>query len=96
MTTNRRLTTRQTAATIGINLGSLVVLRSRGSRFYDPSFPPMVNQTFDEAAILEWKNASDRRPAQSSSPAQTPLVDSTGTLSDRRTTIDRRNLSRPT
>jgi hypothetical protein len=56
---NGRLTMRQTAANIGTNLGHLVLLRSKGSMLFDPTFPPMVGGTFDEAAISAWKKRRD-------------------------------------
>ena len=55
----RRLSPRQTAAAIGTNLGHLVLLRAKGSMLFDPTFPPMVDQTFDEAAISAWKKRRD-------------------------------------
>jgi hypothetical protein len=61
--TSRRLTIRETAAAIGTNLGGLLKLRSKGARLYDPTFPPMVNQTFDEAGVLSWKAARDAKAA---------------------------------
>ncbi len=57
----RRLTMQQTAAAIGTNLGTLIQLRAKGARLYDPSFPPMVGGNFDEAAIMAWKTARDER-----------------------------------
>lgn len=56
---NGRLTMRQTAAAIGTNLGTLLLLRAKGSMLFDPTFPPMVDQTFDEAAISAWKKRRD-------------------------------------
>jgi hypothetical protein len=57
----RRLTMQQTAAAIGTNIGGVIKLRSKGATLYDPTFPPMINSTFDEAAVLAWKATRDAK-----------------------------------
>lgn len=59
----RRLTMQQAAAAIGTNLGQLIQLRAKGSKLFDPSFPPMHGGHFDEAAVMAWKTARDERGA---------------------------------
>ena len=61
MLTPRRLTMSQTAAAIDTNLGGVILLRSKGSKTCDPTFPPMIGGTFDEAAVLVWKAARDAK-----------------------------------
>ena len=58
-----RLTMQQTAAAIGTTLGQLILLRAKGSKLFDPSFPPSIGGNFDEAAIMAWKTARDERGA---------------------------------
>lgn len=56
---SRRLTHREVAATLGINLGELARLRSKGSRQHDSTFPLPVGGLFIEAEILAWKKSKE-------------------------------------
>jgi hypothetical protein len=82
---SRRLSFRDTAAVLGINLGDMIKLRSNGARNFDPSFPQQTNATFDETEILAWKAARDNRQT-----ANTPPSPPTAPQQDRRIGIDRR------
>lgn len=52
------ITMQQAAAILGTNLGTIIILRSKGARLFDPTFPAMVNGKFDRAAILAWQAAN--------------------------------------
>ena len=49
----------------------LIQLRAKDSRTSDPTFPPMTNGTFDEAAVLAWRADRDAEAAPAANP--TPL-----------------------
>jgi len=66
-----RLTMQQTATALNTNIGGVIKLRSKGASLYDPTFPPMVNGTFDEAAVLAWKAARDAKAAGTTSKEMT-------------------------
>lgn len=88
---NGRLTMQQTAAAIGGNLGDLALLRHGGPKNRDPTFPPMVGQTFDAAEVMEWVKARDSRAAQTSvPPTPPPPIDANTTPHVRCATPDRR------
>jgi len=67
----RRLTLRETAAALGTNVGTVFQLRAKDSRTSAPTFPPMTNGTFDEAAVLAWRADRDAKAAPAANP--TPL-----------------------
>jgi hypothetical protein len=84
---SRRLTHSETAVAIGGTLGDLVKIRHGGPKTRDPSFPPMVNQTFDVTAVDMWvKN----RDSLQSAPVSTPPVTAHAPQRERRETTDRR------
>lgn len=80
---SRRLTHREVAATLGINLGELARLRAKGSRQYDPTFPLPVGGLFIEAEILAWKKSKEIVAAPPPS-AVTPAYDRRSSAGDRR------------
>jgi uncharacterized protein (DUF1800 family) len=87
---NERLTERQAAAELGLNLGQLIQLRANGARLFDPSFPRMLpDRTFVESEILAYKKLRDSRAAASSTPTAPPPV-VTNDQRDRRAAADRR------
>lgn len=88
--TSRRLTHRETAAALGINLGDMGKLRSKGARNFDPLFPQQTNATFDESEVLAWRAARDNRVTQGN--AQ-PSVAPINSQQDRRVCPDRRRKS---
>ncbi len=61
---NGRLTMQQTAAAIGTNLGTLVLLRSKGSMLFDPTFPPMVGGMFEAASVSTWRKIREEGKAK--------------------------------
>lgn len=54
-----RITERQTAQLMGVNLGELQKLTGRGGRHFDPTFPPRENGTHSANAVLAWIAARD-------------------------------------
>lgn len=62
-----KITMPQAAALTGRNLGDIILRRAKGSRLFDPTFPPMVNGKFDRAEILAWQAATaNKSPAPTS------------------------------
>jgi len=50
-----KLSIQQVAQALGTNLGSVILMRAKGARLYDPTFPPMTNGTFDSTEVASWK-----------------------------------------
>lgn len=63
------LTMKQVADLIGTNLGTVLNIRAKGARLYDPTFPAMNNQTFDYAEVMAW--------LQTTKTSTTPVTDAT-------------------
>lgn len=60
----RRLSHREAADALGLNISDLFKIRLKGARLFDPSFPKISNGTFDETEIFAWKLARDNRATQ--------------------------------
>lgn len=54
-----KLSMQQVASQIGTNLGTLIQMRARGAKLFDPTFPPMTNQTFDSTEVAAWLTAKN-------------------------------------
>jgi len=76
-----RLSMQETATVLEISLGRMVMLRARGSKFFDPEFPVPNKGEFLESEVLAYKN---RR--FTASPRVAPITPPP----DRRADIDRR------
>ncbi|MDP3335249.1 hypothetical protein [Rhodoferax sp.] len=75
---NARLSFKQAAEAIGTNLGTLIQMRAKGAKLFDPTFPPMTNGTFDAAEIAAWKTAKNVQSPVHGAPSQaTPPIDTT-------------------
>lgn len=79
---SRRLTHREVAATLGINLVELARLRAKGSRQHDSTFPQPIGGLFIEAEILAWKKSKEISTPPPS--ASTPTYDRRSGIADRR------------
>lgn len=62
-----RLTLREAAATLGLNVGQVLQLRANGGRLFDPTFPKLVNGYFRADEILAWKKSKEDKAARISS-----------------------------
>lgn len=81
---SRRLTHREIAATLGITLGELARLRSKGSRQYDPTFPLPVGGLFIEAETLAWKKSKEVQIPTPPPSSTTHTFDRRNGVADRR------------
>ena len=79
------LSPKQVAEKLGINLGTLIKMRSKGARLFDPSFPAMTSGAFKAADISAWvaKNALSETVLSMDPPApsiEKPTFSKQGTL----------------
>lgn len=57
------ITMRQAAQLLGCNLGSIVLIRAKGGKLFDPTFPAMADGNFNQADILAWQAAKANKTA---------------------------------
>lgn len=68
----KTITMRQAAQLLGCNLGSIILMRAKGGKLFDPTFPAMTpDGTFREADILAWRAA---KRVSNNPPSVTPAV----------------------
>lgn len=84
-----RPTLHQTATTLGLTIGQLFRLSSKGTKHYDPSCPVISKGTCDAAAVAAYKKLRDERATESAIATEPPPV-ATSPSRDRRATPDRR------
>lgn len=68
-----RLTMPQVAQVIGVNLGTLIRMRGRGSSIFDSSLPSMTGGTFSVHEVASWMAVTTAQ-ATANPPTVTPVI----------------------
>lgn len=74
-----RLTMPQVAQVIGVNLGTLIRMRGRGSSIFDSSLPSMTGGTFSVQEVVSWVTIKTAQ-ATANLPTVTPVIAPTADL----------------
>lgn len=62
-----RLTLRETAVTLGLNVGQVLQLRAPGGKFSDPTFPKLTRGHFIADEVIAWKKSKEDQATQAPS-----------------------------